>query len=96
LGSTNIIYADGDLMFVHAHRRTEPGSEVSLPGLFLLTRTCQEAGPDLTDAGVRLGPEPQALTLLASVPLTDEDWTPLLEGEVLAVRSGVVVDRQAT
>jgi predicted glutamine amidotransferase len=33
---------------------------------------------------------------LASVPLTDEDWTPLLEGEVLAVRSGVVVDRQAT
>lgn len=95
LGSANIIYSDGDALFVHAHRRTEPGSDEVLPGLFVLSRTCSESGPDLATSGVKLEPVRQALTLLASVPLTDEAWVPLSEGEVLAVRSGVVVQRLA-
>jgi predicted glutamine amidotransferase len=93
LGSANIIYSDGDVLFAHAHRRTEPGSDISLPGLYLLSRSCSETGPDLEHAGVKLEPVRQALTLLASVPLTEEAWTPLDAGEVLAVRSGIVVQR---
>lgn len=93
-GSANIIYSDGETLFAHAHQRTEPGSEERLPGLYLLSRSCSEVGPDLADAGVHLEPEPQALTLLASVPLTDEDWAPLAEGAVLAIRSGIVVERE--
>ena len=93
LGSANIIYSDSDAMFVHAHRRTEPGSDEVLPGLYLLSRNCSESSPDLADSGVSLEPARQALTLLASVPLTDEEWTPLDEGAVLAVRSGIVVQQ---
>lgn len=93
LGSANIIYSDGDTLFVHAHKRTEPGSDDVLCGLFVLSRTCSETGPELEQSGVKLEPVRQALTLLASVPLTDEAWLPLAEGEVLAVRSGVVVQR---
>jgi len=31
---------------------------------------------------------PQNLTLFASVPLTDEDWRPLREGEIVVVQHG--------
>lgn len=30
----------------------------------------------------------QAAFCIASVPLTDDEWRPLIEGEVLAVRDG--------
>jgi glutamine amidotransferase len=95
LGPSNVIYADSDALFAHAHRRTEPGSEEVLPGLYMLTRSCSENGPDLASSGVSLEPYRQALTLFASVPLTEEPWAPLAEGEVLAVRSGVIVQRSA-
>ena len=36
----------------------------------------------------------QEVTLFASVPLTDERWTPLVEGEPVAVERGEVVKRQ--
>ena len=36
----------------------------------------------------------QEVTLFASVPLTDEHWTPLAEGELVAVVRGEVVRRQ--
>ena len=39
--------------------------------------------------------EDQAITLLASVPLTSEGWRPLAEGEVIVVKDGRVVDRAA-
>jgi glutamine amidotransferase len=31
---------------------------------------------------------------IASVPLTEDDWRPLAEGEVLAVRGGEILDRR--
>ena len=45
--------------------------------------------PDLTDSGIRLRTVQQALTLVASAPLTGEDWCALDEGEVLAIQRGV-------
>ena len=93
LGSANLIYSDSDALFVHAHRRTEPGSDVMLPGMFVLSRNCREDVPDLSGSGVTLVTSQQALTLVASVPLTGEDWRPLAEGEVLAVRDGLIVER---
>lgn len=33
----------------------------------------------------------QELTLIASVPLTSELWTPLAEGEVIVVKDGATV-----
>jgi len=93
LGSANLIYSDSDALFVHAHRRTEPDSEVVLPGMYVLSRDCEEQVPDLSGSGVTLLTSRQALTLVASVPLTGEDWRPLAEGEVLAIKDGMIVER---
>ena len=49
-----------------------------------------EAGVTIEGSG-----EGQAITLLASVPLTSEGWRPLAEGEVIVVKDGRVVDRAA-
>ena len=42
-----------------------------------------------------MAPIAQELTLAASVPLTDEPWEPIAEGEVIAVKEGIVRMRKA-
>ena len=39
LGPANFLYADGDALFVHGHKRTHPGG-IRPPGLHVLCRTC--------------------------------------------------------
>lgn len=95
MGPANFIYADGDTLFAHAHRRTQDDGAVSPPGLHLLTRTCDEDCPDLKRAGVTLQTKPQQLTLVASVPLTDEPWEAMAEGEVIALHAGEILGRAA-
>jgi len=41
-----------------------------------------------------LAPLAQELTLVASVPLTDEPWEPIAEGEVIALKEGLVRARK--
>ena len=53
-------------------------------------RSCNEQAIDLSQSGVLLAPVAQELVLIASVPLTDERWEPIGEGEVIAVTRGVV------
>jgi glutamine amidotransferase len=92
-GPANFMYSDGEILFVHGHRRTQPNGRMAAPGLHWLSRTCEM--PELHDfGGVRFLPRigRQQVVLVASVPLTDEPWEPLDEGQVLAIRDGVVVD----
>lgn len=93
LGSANFLYSDSDVLFIHADRRTQPGQDTELPGLFMLERSCEESVPDLSGSGVELKSVQQALALAASVPLTDEDWQPLPRGTLLAIRDGAAVGR---
>ena len=90
LGPVNFVYSDGDALFVHAHRRKQGDGDVRPPGLHLLVRSCSEQAIDLSKSGVLLAPVAQELVLIASVPLTDEPWEPIGEGEVIAVTQGVV------
>jgi glutamine amidotransferase len=92
LGPANFIYADGDVLFAHGHRRIQHDGAIAPPGLFRLTRTCGSA--DDADAGVTIGTgeATQELVLFASVPLTGEAWQPLGEGEVVAVRHGRLIN----
>lgn len=92
IGIANFLYSDSDALFVHAHHRIPDGT-VKQPGLHLLQRSCEESVPDLTDSGIRLRTVQQALTLVASAPLTGEDWCALDEGEVLAIQRGSVTSR---
>ena len=95
LGPFNFIYSDGDTLFVHSHRRTQDDGVVRPPGLYLLARSCNEQAVDLTQSGVILAPIEQELVLVASVPLTDEPWEAMDEGEVVALKSGLVWARSS-
>jgi len=89
-GPANFLYADGDVLFAHGDRRVQADGAIAPPGLYRLTRSCAVDRDALSDAGVTIGAwsSPQILTLVASVPLTVEAWTPLVEGEVIAVAVG--------
>jgi predicted glutamine amidotransferase len=93
-GPANFLYADGDTLFVHAHKRMRQAEGSWLPGLHVLCRHCSGEESSLDTAGLSLsgsGPD-QHVVLLASVPLTTEaGWRTLVEGEVIAVRDGRIV-----
>ncbi len=90
LGPANFLYSDGELLFAHGHRRTQADGQIAPPGLTVLARRSAAERDALPAAGVTLETElgPQNLILFASVPLTDEDWRPLREGEIVMVRDG--------
>ncbi len=91
LGNANFIYADGQTMFVHAHRRPLRNGESGPPGLHVLLRGCLPKHPPKVE-GLTLARthHRQSVVLVASVPLTDEDWYPLKEGEILAIEDGIL------
>lgn len=93
LGPANFIYADGDAVFAHGHRRIQPASRrVAPPGLWTLQRHCASADPSPErQGGVAIAEGERAVVWIASVPLTDEAWRPLAEGELMAVRGGEVL-----
>jgi predicted glutamine amidotransferase len=104
LGPANFLYADGDALFAHAHRRIQTDRTIAPPGLWLLSRECAVDEDGLTTSATTLGGAEagvtiegraggQAITLLASVPLTNEGWRPLAEGELVAVKNGRVARR---
>ncbi|MDH3577448.1 MAG: class II glutamine amidotransferase [Gammaproteobacteria bacterium] len=93
LGAFNFVYSDGETLFVHSHRRTQSDGELRPPGLHLLARSCNEQAVDLSQSGVMLAPLAQELALVASVPLTDEPWEQIGEGEVIALTQGMVSAR---
>ena len=95
LGAFNFVYSDGDALFIHAHRRLQSDGDVRPPGLHLLVRSCNEEAVDLSASGVLMAPVAQELALVASVPLTDEPWEPIAEGEVIALTQGVVWARNS-
>lgn len=92
-GPANFLYADGDTLFVHGHRRRQPNGEILPPGLTVATRNCAPEAPFAAIEGLDLDTERQTVVAVASVPLSDEIWTPLVEGEVLAIRDGAIAAR---
>jgi len=95
VGSFNFLYSDGDTLFVHAHRRKQDDGDTRPPGLHLLARDSDDQAVDLSESGIMMAPTAQELALVASVPLTDEPWEPIQEGEVVALRHGLVWARLA-
>lgn len=91
LGPANFVYSDGELLIAHGHRRTQANGGIEPPGLTMLTRRCAVDPDALTSAGVVIEQTAQVLTLFASVPLSNEPWRPLHEGEIVVVRDGELV-----
>ena len=95
LGPANFLYSDGDVLFAHGHRRKHADTgKVEPPGLVSLQRQCQQGGIDYAASGLSIRGDYQLVTLFASVPLTNEHWNPLAEGELVAFSGGRLVARQ--
>lgn len=90
LGPANFLYADGDALFAHGNRRFHPASgRAEPPGLWCLRQECPAGTAGADDlAGVSVVSAAQSVVFLASVPLSEEGWRPLADGEMLVVRSG--------
>ena len=92
LGPANFLYADGDALFAHGNRRMQGATgRIAPPGLWILERHCKpgDPAPDCS-GGVTIGPGGRAVAMIASVPLTDDAWRPLSEGELVVVQNGEV------
>ncbi|MCG6868514.1 MAG: class II glutamine amidotransferase [Gammaproteobacteria bacterium] len=86
MGPANFIYSDGLAMFAHGHRREYGnGKGFRPPGLYCLRRCCDAPAPGVRLAGFSMEDvgDRQRVVLVASVPLSDEPWRPLEEGEIL-------------
>jgi predicted glutamine amidotransferase len=98
LGIANFLYADGDYVFGHGHKRTQADGRVAPPGLWLRhhrhttrahARQIAATAPGLAiHADTATAEGEQEMTLLASVPVMAGDWSPLAEGEVVVVAAG--------
>jgi len=89
LGPANFLYCDGELLFVHGHRRWNPArGRIEPPGLHLLTRHCGDRDERVQGHGLTVGAGFQQVTLVASLPLSEHAWRPLEEGELVAIGQG--------
>jgi len=94
-GPANFIYSDGEYLFTHGHIRKQLGKEgFHPPGLFTLKRSCQPGHSIETIQGLEFADrnQQQEVVLVASVPLTKENWKPLAEGELLVLMNGKIID----
>ncbi|MDZ7669519.1 MAG: class II glutamine amidotransferase [Gammaproteobacteria bacterium] len=96
LGPANFLYSDGDVLFAHGHRRFHPDSaSVAPPGLVTLERWCHRGTQGFVTEGLTVDAADQQIVLVTSVPLTDEAWQPVEEGEVLAIAQGRIQARRS-
>ncbi len=87
-GPANFLYADADVLFVHAHKRIQENGRIEPPGLYVLNRQCDGGSKqELAEHGVKFQTT-QKVSIIASVPLTNEAWQPLDEGEILIFSNG--------
>ena len=100
LGPANFLYSDSEYLFAHGNQRMQDDGERHPPGLHWLCRECSRANDpglpgdafSVTDTSSE-DTEMQRVILVASVPLTNEPWEAMAEGEMLAARKGRVVAR---
>ena len=97
LGPANFLYSDGDALFAHGDRRKQAQTNrIQAPGLRYLSRSCHEGEPGLLVDGVSITAANQQMITLASVPLSDQPWQALAEGELIAVCRGQIVLRRSS
>lgn len=92
LGPANFLYSDGEYLFAHGHERSQKGKTGTFPpGLFYLERKCHENidGLELTHPCTESSE--QQVVLIASVPLSTENWLPFEAGEILMIRQGQLI-----
>lgn len=98
-GPFNFLLCDSEYLLVHGDRRTQADYEITAPGLHYLCRHCPiessiERDQHIEIPGLEIPMTPrQEVVLIASVPLSDEEWVRLGEGETLLFRHGKLLKK---
>lgn len=90
MGPANFLYSDSHRLYAFASRRRHPDGEYP-PGLYLLNRQCDQHTTSIPCVGLNIETSssiPQEITLVASIPLSDEDWIPFQENELVILENG--------
>lgn len=90
LGISNFVYSDGDALFAHADRRIQADGTVREPGLWIHQQRARDDIESVSGGGIQVESPPQRIVMVASVPLTDDDWVPMSTGELVALRDGEI------
>jgi len=97
MGPANFLYSDGDYLYAYANKRTQPDGQMKPPGLYYLIRHC-EAGLSLKSvSSVKIKSDSnqlnseQKIILFASVPLSDENWIPFEENQLIVSNDGEII-----
>ncbi|MCB9882790.1 MAG: class II glutamine amidotransferase [Planctomycetes bacterium] len=91
LGAANFLYADSELLFAHSDRRNWH-DRLRPPGLHVLEDDAMHTSAVRVSSTHRH----QKAILIASVPLSNEAWQPMLRGELRVFESGALVRRTMT
>ncbi|MBL4681820.1 MAG: class II glutamine amidotransferase [Pseudomonadales bacterium] len=97
MGPANFIYSDSGYIFCHSDRRKHKEG-MSPPGLYVLCRSCKTEPRPVQIPGLSIVTvaKSQDIVLVASVPLSDEDWQPISQGDILVLHKGQIVKRHNT
>jgi predicted glutamine amidotransferase len=90
-GIFSFLYCDGEYLFVHSHKRTQPDGEIKPPGLYVLTRQGHhDSHRDIPGVKLQCEHDQPDMALVASMPLTGEDWQPLPTQTITVLHQGRV------
>ena len=95
MGPTNFLYSDSRYLFAYSSRRCHADG-VHPPGLHYITRRCGKKHNSVPCVGLDVKSTintTQELTLIASVPLSDEAWIPFEENQLLVLEKGRILNQ---
>ena len=88
-GPANFLYSDGRRLYAFASKCYQSDG-LHPPGLYHNTRHCDQQQHSIPCVGLSIqsvSVVAQALTLIASVPLSDETWVPFEENQLLVIEN---------
>ncbi|MEH6548040.1 MAG: class II glutamine amidotransferase [Sneathiella sp.] len=93
-GSANFLYSDGDILFAHADKRRYDSEGTFGPNQspalhWIARRDFKASGIDLKSPNG----QSQKAVLIASVPLSKDDWQGLPRGTIIAIKSGRIIEQ---
>jgi len=91
LGPANFIYSDSEYLYAFANKRHQKNGNITPPGMHYLQRNNKKHQCFNRLVGVELSGDVKAITLFASVPLSDENWQPFKENELIVCQNGKVI-----
>ena len=93
MGPANFLYSDSLYLYAYSSRRSHSDG-MHPPGLHYITRRCDQKQNSIPCVGINLKStvnQTQKLTLIASVPLSDQTWTPFKENQLLVLEKGRIL-----